>query len=84
MSFLKVTPDINSFNELNDYLVDLEDRVFNAFKTGDFSTINLQKLSVAPGKNNDGDVLYADGDSFDPGSGVGVYYHNGTGFIKIG
>lgn len=38
---------------------------------------------VAPAKPRDGDIRYADGTNWDPGSGKGLYIHNGTVWTRI-
>lgn len=44
--------------------------VLNAVSLG-----HLDKTTVAPTKPRDGDVRYADGTLWNPGSGQGVYYY---------
>lgn len=39
---------------------------------------HLDKVYAAPAKLRDGDIRYADGTTWNPGSGQGVYYYNGT------
>lgn len=39
---------------------------------------HLDKTTVAPTKPRDGDIRYADGSLWNPGSGVGVYYYKGA------
>ncbi|MFZ6653785.1 hypothetical protein [Undibacterium sp. TJN19] len=39
---------------------------------------HLDKTTVAPIKPRDGDIRYADGSNWNPGSGVGVYYYKGA------
>lgn len=39
---------------------------------------HLDKTTVAPTKPRDGDLMYADGILYNPGSGVGVYYFKGA------
>ena len=63
------------FNELNR----LGDIIFN------IDMLQLAKSSVAPGaeavrktKPRDGDIRYADGTNWDPGSGEGIYFFNKT------
>lgn len=84
MSFLKGTPNVNSFDQLNTHLTDLEDRIANALKVGEFGILNLEKLSKENERNTEGDVIFVDGVNFDPGGGKGVYYFNGSTFIKLG
>lgn len=81
MSFTTKSPDISN---LPAYLEDLEQRIYEAFRTGEFESINLQQLSVALDKNRSGDVIHADGTNYNPGEGAGIYYFNGTIFTKLG
>lgn len=39
---------------------------------------HFDKLTVAPAKPRDGDLAYADGATWNPGSGVGIYYYKGA------
>ncbi len=50
----------------------------NALAAGHFDEVN-----VAPAKPRKGDVRLADGTSWNPGSGRGIYIHNGTTWILI-
>lgn len=46
---------------------------------------HLDQTTVAPTKPRDGDIRYAAGvGSWNPGSGKGVYYYNGSGWIFLG
>lgn len=38
---------------------------------------HLDKETEAPAKPRDGDYRYADGTSWNPGAGKGIYFHNG-------
>jgi len=51
------------FNELNR----LGDILFN------LDTFRLEPTNVAPAKPRDGDIRYADGTNWNPGSGQGIY-----------
>jgi hypothetical protein len=44
---------------------------------------HLDKLNAAPAKPRDGDIRYADGTNWNPGSGKGLYIHNGTVWTRI-
>jgi len=59
-------------------------KISESFRVGEFESINLQELNVALDKNRNGDVIHADGTNYDPGSGKGIYYFNGTIFTKLG
>lgn len=40
---------------------------------------HMEQSNVAPSRPRDGDIRYADGTNWDPGSGEGVYaYYNST------
>ena len=75
MSFVPKTPSVHSFEELNEYLLDLERRIENAFITGEFENMNISEVNVAPAKPRDGDLVNADGTNFNPGSGKGLYFY---------
>ena len=45
---------------------------------------HLDKSYAAPGRPRDGDIRYADGTTWNPGSGVGVYYYNGSSWVFLG
>lgn len=44
---------------------------------------HLDKTTVAPAKPRDGDIRYADGTSWNPGGGAGIYWFNGTTWTKL-
>lgn len=44
---------------------------------------HLDKTTVAPTKPRDGDIRYADGTHWNPGSGAGIYWFNGTTWTKL-
>ena len=81
--FVIKTPEIKSFEELSEYLVDLEVRIEDALKLGEYEKITLQQLTVALDKPRNGDVINADGTNYDPGGGAGIYLHNGTIYEKV-
>jgi len=45
---------------------------------------HLDKVYAVPAKLRDGDVRYADGATWNPGSGAGIYYYNGTLWKLLG
>lgn len=45
---------------------------------------HLDKTNVAPAKPRDGDIRYADGTDWDPGSGQGIYYYDGSAWTLLG
>jgi len=45
---------------------------------------HLDVVYTAPTKPNQGDIRYADGTSWDPGSGEGIYFYNSAGsWVKL-
>lgn len=49
-------------------------RISDGFRTG---SLNLPKTYEEPPKPNEGDLFYADGTSWNPGSGQGIYQRRG-------
>lgn len=45
---------------------------------------HLDVSTVAPAKPREGDLRIANGTSWDPGSGAGLYRHNGTAWVHVG
>lgn len=45
---------------------------------------HLDKEYAAPSKPRDGDLRYADGTTWNPGSGAGIYYFNGSIWKLLG
>ena len=52
--------------------------------TGMFDGIRFRVLSAEPGRKNRGDVVYADGTTWDPGSGEGLYRYTGAAWVFVG
>lgn len=75
-------PNINSFNDLNEYLQDLEKRIESAFLVGEFDVINISPASRSFDKPKNGDVINADGTNYDPGNGPGLYLYT-TNYNKV-
>lgn len=44
---------------------------------------HLDVTYVAPSKPRQGDIRYADGTDWNPGSGAGLYYYNGSAWTFI-
>tara|TARA_Y100000310_G_scaffold146376_1_gene145696 strand:- start:8799 stop:9101 length:303 start_codon:yes stop_codon:yes gene_type:complete len=68
------------FNELNR----LAEIIFN------IDVLRLEQTYVEPGseltrktKPRNGDIRYADGTKWDPGSGAGIYFFNGSTWAKL-
>jgi len=60
-------------NELNR----LGEVVFN------LSKLRLEEAFAAPDKPRNGQLEYADGTSWDPGSGAGIYWFDGSSWTKL-
>lgn len=45
---------------------------------------HLDKSYAAPKKPRDGDIRYADGTSWNPGSGAGVYVYKTSSWVLLG
>jgi hypothetical protein len=45
---------------------------------------HLDKTFTVPSKPRDGDIRYADGTQWNPGSGQGIYYYNGSAWSFLG
>lgn len=50
---------------------------------GQRSIYQLPIITVEPNKPREGLLVYADGTEWNPGSGKGVYVHNGTTWVKL-
>jgi len=59
-------------------------RIAEAISAPEFDTINLVEQNVQLAKPRDGDVVNADGTNFAAGSGKGIYYYNGSAYVKLG
>ena len=44
---------------------------------------HIDKTYVAPEKPRDGDLAYADGTTWNPGSGAGIYYYKASAWTFI-
>ena len=58
-------------------------KIAQAIETAD-SQINLDKLYAAPKKYRVGTVIFADGATFNPGSGEGLYVYRTGGWKFLG
>jgi hypothetical protein len=48
------------------------------------SVLSLKELHAEPPKPRNGDIVYADGTDWDPGSGRGVYLYKGATWTLLG
>ena len=50
-----------------------------------FGTLILQVLTAEPADKTAGMIVYADGTTWNPGSGEGIYYYNSSGsWVQLG
>ena len=74
-----------SIPENPEYLGEFVIRELN--KLGDIiynvAQLRLEQTNVAPVKPRDGDIRYADGTNWDPGSGIGIYAYIGSAWTKL-
>ncbi len=48
------------------------------------ATTFIEVKNVAPNRIKQGDIIYADGTNFNPGSGEGIYFRNAAGsWVKL-
>ena len=47
------------------------------------SLIRIDRIHTEPSKPRTGDIRYADGTDWNPGSGEGVYFYNGTLWVNL-
>lgn len=68
-------------NDIQRFLIEELGKIQSAINA--LSAGHLDKTYVAPAKPRDGDIRYADGTQFNPGSGAGIYWYNGTVWTKL-
>ena len=47
------------------------------------SLVRLDRTHIEPSKPRTGDARYADGTDWNPGSGEGIYFYNGTAWVNL-
>ncbi len=68
--------------ELQNYLQDEFIKIQAAIER--MAAGHLDKVYAAPTKPRDGDFRYADGTTWNPGSGIGFYRYNGSTWVFLG
>ncbi len=58
-------------------------REFQAVSAGIDNVYSLPVLGVEPKKYQEGALVYANGTTWDPGSGKGVYVYDGAAWVKL-
>jgi len=47
------------------------------------ATFRLERIHAEPSRPRTGDIRYADGTDWNPGSGEGIYFYNGTSWTNL-
>jgi len=66
-----------SLEQLTRYVREMEQRMAMAFQA--LAAGHLDPVFVVPEKPRPGDIRYADGVKWNPGSGEGIYFYNQSG-----
>lgn len=82
MSFLPSSTSATTVADLRTWISNELVRVSNAFTTSS-QTTTLLVLTAAPAKPQIGQVVFADGSNWNPGSGRGLYYYDTGGWVHI-
>ena len=82
MSFLPSSTSATTVADLRTWISNELVRVSNAFTTSS-QTTTLLVLTAAPAKLQIGQVVFADGSNWNPGSGRGLYYYDTGGWVHI-
>ncbi len=79
---IKAAPRADEVEDLEEYVFEELGLVEQALAEPDGH--RYTKLYVEPQRPRDGDVVYADGTEWDPGSGEGLYIYYGAAWNKLG
>ena len=79
----RYTPSLPAGEDLNTFLLRELAKIAQAMETQD-EQFNLKMLYAAPKKYRAGTIVYADGTTWNPGSGQGIYCYNGTTWKFLG
>lgn len=82
MSFLPSSTSATTVADLRSWISNELVRVSNAFTTSS-QTTTLLVLTAAPAKPQIGQIVFADGTNWNPGSGRGLYYYDSGGWVHI-
>ncbi len=82
MSFLPSSTSATTVADLRNWISNELVRVSNAFTTSS-QTTTLLVLTAAPAKPQIGQIVFADGSNWNPGSGRGLYYYDSGGWVYI-
>jgi len=82
---VKYTPNPvpSSPEDLPQYLLLEFQKIQSALQENPINFIEVK--NVVPSRIKQGDIVYADGTNFNPGSGEGIYFRNAAGsWVKLG
>jgi hypothetical protein len=82
MSYIPSSTSANTTNGLRSWLVQELNRIANGFTVAG-QTTTLPVLSAEPPKPETGQVVFADGTAWNPGSGRGLYYYDTNAWTHI-
>ena len=82
MSFIPTNSQATTVPDLRTWISNELIRVSNAFTTSS-QTTTLPVLTAAPTKPQIGQIVFADGTSWNPNNGRGLYYYDTGGSVKI-
>lgn len=68
---------------LKAWLADQLRQIANELSSPSVRSIRLGVLGAEPAKYANGDIVYADGSNWDPGSGAGFYGREGGAWVKF-
>ncbi len=74
-------PRVSDINDLGVYLISELNRLGSVLFNQ--SVMRLEQTNIVPDKPRDGDIRYADGTNWDPGSGAGIYFFDGTSWTQL-
>ena len=75
MSYIPSNTSANTTNGLRSWLVQELNRIANGFTVASQST-TLPVITEEPSKPVTGQIVFADGTAWNPGSGRGLYYYD--------
>lgn len=68
---------------LRQWLLDQVRRIAGVLRAPEVNTIRFVVHNVAPARVADGDVYFADGTDWNPGSGRGLYERRAAAWVKL-
>lgn len=78
----KLLPNFKSFEDAEKFLADEYLAIARELQLEEYK--QLKVLHASPAKPRRGLLAYADGTDWNPGSGEGLYRHNGTIWVFVG